>query len=64
MKKFITVLFLVIGTSFTNDINKPIYSADCGEDLFNSPSALRARKMAKQRKIEQQKKILNNIKRK
>tara|TARA_Y100001978_G_scaffold105429_1_gene94240 strand:+ start:389 stop:583 length:195 start_codon:yes stop_codon:yes gene_type:complete len=61
MKRFITVIFLFFGTALLNDINTPIYSADCGEDLFNSPSAIRAREMAKQRKIEKQKKISNEI---
>ena len=62
MKKFISILFLVFGTSFLNDINAPIYSSDCGEDLFNSPSAIRARELAKQRKLKGQRKISNEIK--
>ena len=62
MKKFITVVFLVFGTSFLNDINIPIYSSDCGEDLFNTPSATRARELAKQRKLKRQEKISNEIK--
>lgn len=62
MKKFITTLFLVFGTSLANDIYTPIYSSDCGEDLYNSSSAIRARKLAKQRKLEAQRKIPNEIK--
>ena len=62
MKKLITIVFLVFGTSFLNDINNPIYSSDCGEDLFNSPSAIRARDLAKQRKLKGQRKISNEIK--
>tara|TARA_Y100000589_G_scaffold282018_1_gene279282 strand:+ start:81 stop:275 length:195 start_codon:yes stop_codon:yes gene_type:complete len=62
MKKLITIVFLVFGTSFLNDINNPIYSSDCGEDLFNSPSAIRARNLAKQRKLKGQRKISNEIK--
>ena len=62
MKNFITILFLVFGTSFLNDVNNPIYSSDCGEDLFNSPSAIRARELAKQRKLKGQKRFSNEIK--
>ena len=62
MKKFITILFLVFGTSFLIDLNTPIYASDCGEDLFNSPSAIRARELAKQRKLKGQRKISNEIK--
>ena len=62
MKKFITIFFLVFGTSFLNDVNNPIYSSDCGEDLFNSPSAIRARELAKQRKLKGQKRFSNEIK--
>ena len=62
MKKLITIVSLVFVSSFLNDINTPIYSSDCGEDLFNSPSAIRARKLAKQRKLKEQRKISNEIK--
>jgi len=62
MKKFISILFLVFGTSFLNDLNTPINASDCGEDLFNSPSAIRARELAKQRKLKGQRKISNEIK--
>ena len=62
MKKFITILFLVFGTTFLNDLNTPMYASDCGEDLFNSPSAIRARELAKQRKLKGQRKISNEIK--
>ena len=62
MKKFITTLFLVFGIGFVNNINTPIYSSDCGEDLYNSPSAMKARELAKQRKLEAQRKIPNEIK--
>ena len=62
MKKFITILFLVFVTSFLNELNTPIYASDCGEDLFNSPSAIRARELAKQRKLKGKRKISNEIK--
>tara|TARA_Y100000589_G_C27005583_1_gene568637 strand:+ start:588 stop:788 length:201 start_codon:yes stop_codon:yes gene_type:complete len=62
MKKFIPIVFLVFGTSFLNDINAPIYSSDCGEDLFNTPSATKARELAKQRKLMRQRKMSNEFK--
>ena len=61
MKNFITVSLLVFGTTFVNDTNMPIYSSDCSEDLFKSPSALKARELAKQRILEKQRKVSNEI---